>query len=84
MGEFREKMVVACCRFLPVAPSREQLLAAGNKTGLQDDNWCIWRTTRSLCLQNGGRLSEEERRLERGEGKLIHVFSEHILKIQGF
>lgn len=31
MGGCREKMVIFFCRFLPVAPSREQLLAAGNK-----------------------------------------------------
>lgn len=29
------------CRFLPVAPSREWLLAAGKKV-LYNDNWCIW------------------------------------------
>lgn len=52
-----EKMVgflFCCCRFLPVAPSREWLLAAGNKK-----KFFIMITgaygTCSQSLQNGGR-----------------------------
>jgi len=35
VGKWKEKVVVACCWFLTVAPSGEQLLAAGNKEGFK-------------------------------------------------